>query len=124
VDGAGFWKQTLGVAMRSTQARLTSPSPVTQFELTLSRLLFGNRVRLLCKQGTQHFVAKFSTCNRFRENAILLKAVQTSDSTEAVEDKAMKVINLPDYNTAYWIKLAQNRVKGRVLVVTIIWVPK
>jgi hypothetical protein len=57
---------------------------------------------------------------------ILLNAVQLSDSPEAFEDKAMTVINLPDCSRTYWIKLAQNRVKGRVLVmaVTLIQIPK
>jgi hypothetical protein len=105
VEGVGFWKRTLGVAMWSTQTRLTLSSPVTKFELPLSRLLLGGS-QLLHTEETQHFAERLSAYNAFREIVILLSAVKLSESPEAFEDKAMMIINLPDYSTAHWIKLA------------------
>lgn len=105
MDGVGFWKRTLGVAMWSTQTRLTTSSPVTKFELTLSRLLLCNS-QLLNKEETRHFAEELGRYNAFREILILLQAIQLSESPKAFEDKAMTIINLPDYSTAYWIKLA------------------
>jgi hypothetical protein len=105
VEGVGFWKRTLGVAMWSTQTRLTLSSPVTKFELTLSRLLLCNS-QLLNTEETHHFAERLDMYNAFREIVILLSTVQLAESPKTFEDKAMTIINLPDYSTDYWIKLA------------------
>jgi hypothetical protein len=101
VDGAGLWKQTLGVAMRSTQARLTSSSSVTKFELTQSRLLLSDEVQLLYKQGIQHCTATFSSCSAGTDKAlglisVTLKAIQFSHNIGDMEDSFIMAIKLPD----------------------------
>lgn len=106
MDGAGLWKQTLGVAMRSTQARLTSSSSsVTKFELTQSRLLLSDGVQLLYKQGIQHCTATFSSCsagtdNAFGPIAVTLKVIQFSHNIGDMEDNIITGIKRTDSGEA------------------------
>jgi hypothetical protein len=44
--------------------------------------------------------------NAFREILILLNSIQLSENPKGFEDKVMTIINLPDYSTDCWIKLA------------------
>jgi hypothetical protein len=93
--------------MWSTQTRLTLSSPVTKFELTLSRLPL-RKSQLLNTDETQHFSEILSTYNAFRKIVVLLSALKLSESPKAFEGKYVTIINLPDYSTGYWIKLALN----------------